>query len=267
MATFIPSEMLGLGQAIDAMEKTSIAEYTDALQEVPGELRARIEDGTATLDEIEAFLQQTPPINDDLKSALLELLLVKQGWLLVRANRLTEALQTSNKALKNKAQSTTGWTLKSAALVGLERFEEACQAFNQAYLLKSNLGTHQVTYPQAIIKGWSGCALLWGLQGIIQLESKTAQAGVEEYLRVLDHAKAEHLENSVMAPSSQVTPEFVPEELQDALEELDVMVRLLSIKDPFDGWRALTKEISKDWPKDVSAVDAIREQRDRPWNT
>ena len=59
----------------------------------------------------------------------------------------------------------------------------------------------------------------------------------------------------------------MPEELREALEELDLMVRLLSIKDPFDGWRALTKEISKVWPEDVSAVDAIREQRDRPWNT
>ena len=59
----------------------------------------------------------------------------------------------------------------------------------------------------------------------------------------------------------------VPEDLREALEELEVMVRLLSIKDPFDGWRALTKEISKVWPEGVSAVDAIREQRDRPWNT
>ena len=45
------------------------------------------------------------------------------------------------------------------------------------------------------------------------------------------------------------------------------MVRLLSIKDPFEGWRELGKELSKVWPKDVSAVDAIREQRDRKWPT
>jgi len=40
------------------------------------------------------------------------------------------------------------------------------------------------------------------------------------------------------------------------------MVRLLSIKDPFDRWRELTKEISKVWPEGVSALDAIREQRE-----
>ncbi len=33
-----------------------------------------------------------------------------------------------------------------------------------------------------------------------------------------------------------------------------------------EGWRALTEEISKVWPEGVSAVDAIREQRDREWN-
>ena len=58
----------------------------------------------------------------------------------------------------------------------------------------------------------------------------------------------------------------VSEELQESLNELELMVRLLSIENPFDAWRALTKEISKVWPKDVSAVDAIREQRDREWN-
>ena len=65
-----------------------------------------------------------------------------------------------------------------------------------------------------------------------------------------------------MTPLAQETPETLPEELQEALEELEVMVRLLSIKDPFDRWRELTKEISKVWPEGVSAVDAVREQRE-----
>ena len=267
MATKIPSEMLGLQQALDAMEKTSEAGYSDALGQAPRELRERIEDSTATLDEVEAFLQQTSPVPDDLKTALLDLLLIKKGWLLVRADRAEEALQASNRALKNNDQSTSGWALKAAALVMLERFEEACDAFNQTYLLKSRPGGHQGTDLHVIFKGWSGCALLWGLQGIIQQSLKTAQAGVEAYLGMLEHAKAEALENAVMVPLSQANVEPGPEDLREALEELEVMVRLLSIKDPFDGWRALTKEISKVWPEGVSAVDAIREQRDRPWNT
>ena len=54
----------------------------------------------------------------------------------------------------------------------------------------------------------------------------------------------------------------MPKEFQEALEELEVMVRLLSVKDPFEGWRALTKELTKVWPAGVSAVDAVREKRE-----
>ena len=54
----------------------------------------------------------------------------------------------------------------------------------------------------------------------------------------------------------------VSSNLKDAMDELKLMVRLLSIEDPFDRWREFLKEISDVWPKDVSAVDAIREQRE-----
>ena len=54
----------------------------------------------------------------------------------------------------------------------------------------------------------------------------------------------------------------VPANLKDAMEELGLMVKLLSIEDPFEGWREFSKEISKVWPEGVSAVEAVREQRE-----
>jgi hypothetical protein len=63
-------------------------------------------------------------------------------------------------------------------------------------------------------------------------------------------------------PVPEQTKEQARQFLQEAQEELGLAVRLLSIKDPFEGWRALTQEISKVWPEGVSAVDAIREQRE-----
>ncbi|MCH9018249.1 MAG: hypothetical protein IIB89_10885 [Chloroflexi bacterium] len=89
-----------------------------------------------------------------------------------------------------------------------------------------------------------------------------AQNGVEEYLRVLREVKIQALESAVMLPIGKETGESVPPDLQAALDELELMVRLLAIEDPFEGWREFTKEISKVWPKDISAVEAIREQRD-----
>ena len=46
-----------------------------------------------------------------------------------------------------------------------------------------------------------------------------------------------------------------------AFEELEVFIRLMRIKDPFEGWRALGKEVSKRWPKGHSVVKAVREMR------
>ena len=53
----------------------------------------------------------------------------------------------------------------------------------------------------------------------------------------------------------------LPNEDMETFEEFMVGVRLMSIRDPFKGWKALGKEISKHWPEGVSAVDAVREQR------
>jgi hypothetical protein len=89
---------------------------------------------------------------------------------------------------------------------------------------------------------------------------------VQEYLEVQERARDEGIEGAEVKVALAEDSESVLQELRDAIEEWELAVRLLSIKDPFEGWRALTKEISKVWPKDASAVDAIREQRAREWN-
>ena len=85
------------------------------------------------------------------------------------------------------------------------------------------------------------CAGVLAFLGIQEQNLREAEKGVQQYLRVLDNGREENLESAILQPAV-ASP--VPEELREALEELDLMVRLLSIKDPFDGWRALTKEIS-----------------------
>ena len=53
----------------------------------------------------------------------------------------------------------------------------------------------------------------------------------------------------------------MPEDIKMGLTGLELMVRLLSIKDQFERWETFTNEMSKVWPDDVTAVDAAREQR------
>jgi hypothetical protein len=44
-------------------------------------------------------------------------------------------------------------------------------------------------------------------------------------------------------------------------DEFEVMFTVLSIEDPFERWKVLARKIGERWPKEVSAVEAIREER------
>ena len=260
-------ENLGLNAALEELEQTFTEQDSATLEVSSTALGGRLREGTATLEEVENFLQEVPKIPSKLKPQLQQFLRLKKGWLLIKIGRAEEALQQSQEVLRINQKAPTAWALKASALLQLERFDEACQAFQQAYLKSKSLHGQEPAYLTAILKGWSGCSLLWGLRGILQTDLKDARAGVQEYLSTVDQAVAENLGNAVMVPLGKRDSDSIPEEIQAGIEELEVMVRLLSIKDPFEGWRELGKELSKVWPKDVSALDAIREQRDREWPT
>ena len=89
-----------------------------------------------------------------------------------------------------------------------------------------------------------------------------AERGVHEYLKLKPLASEVGLLGSVITPADKKAIKRMPKVQREVFEELELMVRLLSIKNPFHRWREFTKEISKVWSADVSAVDAIREQRE-----
>ena len=260
-------ENFGLNSALEELEQAFVEQHSATLEASSDALGERLKAGEGTLEEVESFLEKAPKIPSELKPQLLQFLRQKKGWVLIKIGRAEEALHQSQEVLRINHQASTAWTLKASALIQLERFDEACQAFRQAYLKNKSPSNQNQRYLRIIFKGWSGCSLLWGLRGILQEDLKNARAGVQEYIAMVDQAVAENLGNAVMVPTDEKSSDSVPEEIQAGIEELEVMVRLLSIKDPFEGWRELGKEISKVWPKDVSAVDAIREQRDRKWQT
>ena len=80
------------------------------------------------------------------------------------------------------------------------------------------------------------------------------------------HKPKNKLTTTVIASATLMVSLFSYGGLSEDIQEWNLLVKLMAIKDPFDRWRAFTKEISKVWPRGVSAVDAIREQRDREWN-
>ena len=260
-------ETFGLDTALEELEQAFIEQHSATLEAASDTLGERLKTYEATLEEVESFLEEAPHTPSELQPQLLQFLRLKKGWVLIKIGRAEEALLQSQEVLTINNQAPSAWTLKASALLQLERFEEACHAFRQAYLNNKSPNDQKQRNLQVIFKGWSGCSLLWGLRGIVQQDLMDARAGVQEYIAMSDRAVTENLGNAVMVPLGEKSRDSVPEEIQASIEELEVMIRLLSIKDPFEGWRELGKELSKVWPKDVSAVDAIREQRDRKWPT
>lgn len=250
---------LGLEKVWERLEKTSARELPVSLGTSAATLVKSIRDGTLTIKQIDSFISETPQITVEQKAYLLS----KKASLLCQQNRSEEGLRWYDEALKTKEIPST-WALKGTALLQLERLDEAFQAFHQAYLLRENFGPQKQGYLKDLLQCWSTATALRGVFGIIQQDSRELQKGVEEYLGVLDKARAENLGDAATVYLKAEEP--MSDELQEVIEEWELAVRLLAIKNPFDRWRALTKEISKVWPKDVSAVDAIREQRDREWN-
>ena len=212
-----------------------------------------------TIAQIDYFLQQhldllPPPRKHDIQQFLLS----KKAALLFAQGNEEEGLKHYDQALSVKETPST-WSLKGTALLQMERLDEAFDAFQKSYSLKEHFGPQKQGYLEDLIGGWSVAALLRGLAGILDQDVREAEQGVFEYIELLNKAKEDNLQHMVLNLAAE---QSVPEDIKAALEELVVMVRLLAIENPFERWRAFTKEISKVWPQGVSAVDAIREQRD-----
>ncbi|PKB58643.1 MAG: hypothetical protein BZY83_06210 [SAR202 cluster bacterium Casp-Chloro-G2] len=237
------------------------AKQLRALDPWPESLVTAINSGTASADGVEEYLREVSAL-PGLQSPLLGFLSAQKSRLLLRDGQAEEAFAHAEQALAHDNGSPANWLVKGEALSSLERYDEASDSFESAFSTRKRHGSKAKDYLPMILKSWSGCALLQGLSGIINQDLNIAQNGVHEYLRVLGEAKSEGLEDAVMVPLSAASKTTAPPELNAALDELALMVKLLSIKDPFEGWREFSKEISKVWPKGLSAVNAIREQRE-----
>ena len=114
---------------------------------------------------------------------------------------------------------------------------------------------------QDFYQRWAIAGIAQGLERLLYSDVVAFEKGAYKYIAVLDKAQQNGESSALQEILSKFKQSDQNGNLRDTVEEFEVGVRLLSIKDPFEGWRALTKEISKVWPEGVSAVDAIGEQR------
>lgn len=240
------------------LARAAIEEHASALASlVPGLLKS-IKEGTLTLEEVDSFLQRIPQVPPDLQQYLIS----EKAWLLLRQGQGEEALHQYDQALSINPDSAVIWARKGAALLELSRVDEAFQHFQQAYSLRDNFGSQKQGYLKDLFQGWSTGAVSKGLTAIREENVQKLRTGVQEYLEVQERARNEGIEGTEVKLVIGEDGESVPQQLRDTIEEWELAVRLLSIKDPFEGWRALTKEMTKVWPEGLSAVDAVREQRE-----
>lgn len=267
-------------EAGERLERASTKEHAASLESALPSLAKSIRAGTVTVNDIDSFLNEFPNIQTEIKGYLLS----KKGYLLFQQGKQEDGLRNYDVSLATKETPST-WALKGTALLQMGRIDEALQAFQEAFDLRDDFGPQKQEYLKDLFSTWGTTIFFLGLDAVLAQDSRELENRVKEFLAIEDKARNEGLagipggvvfrepaieELSVSSDYSDrnliIETQETPE-LRDALEELALTIKLLSIKDPFEGFRALSREISKYWPEGLSAVDAIREQRDREWNT
>ncbi|MBI4328858.1 MAG: hypothetical protein HY685_03220 [Chloroflexi bacterium] len=118
-----------------------------------------------------------------------------------------------------------------------------------------------------LTQSWAALGALYAIfEGILPSRLSEAEFGVQHCIAAKRFAEEAglsppKLDIKIKIAEAEEAREDA-REFKRAVDELNTMIRLLSIEDPFEGWRVLREEISKVWPAGVSAEDAIREQRD-----
>ena len=267
-------------EAGERLERASTKEHAASLESALPSLAKSIRAGTVTVNDIDSFLNEFPNIQTEIKGYLLS----KKGYLLFQQGKQEDGLRNYDVSLSTKETPST-WALKGTALLQMGRIDKALQAFQEAFDLRDDFGPQKQEYLKDLFSTWGTAMFFLGLDAVLAQDSRELENRVKEFLAIEDKARNEGLagipggvvfrepaieELSVSSDYSDrnliIETQETPE-LRDALEELALTIKLLSIKDPFEGFRALSREISKYWPEGVSAANAIREQRDREWNT
>ena len=129
----------------------------------------------------------------------------------------------------------------------------------------NKLDTTKAPFPDELAKFLQKTVHVWGLasvlyaifEGLLPVRLSEFEFGARQWIAAGRFAEQARLD----PPNVTVQIDEPSPELAEAIEEFNTLVRLLSIEDPFEGWRALAKEVTKRWPKGFTVEDAVREER------
>jgi tetratricopeptide (TPR) repeat protein len=171
--------------------------------------------------------------------------------------RYEEALQALNEALRLSPDYAEGWYNKGVALEKLGRFEEARQAWERALALKDQLAERGAK----VYLNLGALLLVEGLRHIQTGALEEAEKAAREFIGLQRRAKDKRMGGVMDEAVNEVKAELSKKELK-LFDEFELMLTILSIEDPLERWKTLARKIGEKWPKGVSAVQAIREERE-----
>ena len=103
--------------------------------------------------------------------------------------------------------------------------------------------------------------LMQGIDSIASSDMKKAEERALEFIQLRKEAEKKGMAQAVENAMAEFKAGLTKKKLKQ-LDEFEVMCTLLAIENPFERWKVLGEMISDKWPKGVSAVEAIREQRE-----
>lgn len=171
--------------------------------------------------------------------------------------RYEEALQALEEALRLSPDYAQGWFNKGVALEKLEKFEEAMQAWEQALALKDQLADRGAK----VYLNLGALLVVEGLRHVQARALKEAEKAAYAFIGLQRRAEEERMGGVMAEAVDEVEAELSKKELK-FFHEFGVMLEVLEIEDPLERWKALGEKISQKWPKNLSAVESIRKERE-----
>ncbi len=190
----------------------------------------------------------------DFDKEVLRMVGVTEGSL----GRHNDALATFKEVIERWPDDVKVWMDRSAPLTNLARCQEADESLEKAHARRRQLSAGDVGllyYLGALV------SLALGVSSIQRRWLPDLEAATNTFMKWRSRARRDRQSAAFEEAVEEMKKAELSQDDRNALEEFLLSVRLSSIRDPFKGWQALSREISKGWPEGVSAVDAIREQR------
>lgn len=238
-------EALQAFATLDTLKNFEVASYLSKL-------------GTAlTLGRQRKFSEALEVLEEALGLGDDRLVLLGIGMTLLQMERFADALDVLDKVKGKWPDDPAVWAYRMVPLLSLGKAQAALESAEQAFLLRpKSPGRGRLLY-----QGAACVPIAMGLSALKRRWLPDLEAATKAFIKWRDRARRDKQLPAFKQAVEEARRGLTEEEDMTAFEEFMLGVRLMSIRDPFKAWDALAKEISKDWPKGVSAVQAIREQR------